>query len=102
MQSSQDHTAIWHYSPTISTKRLWATAGLYFETGRLSGTGHTVQPQVKQSKCQLEQPFLATVREHKQSFPNHALHACSHRGTLLPSQHGRHLTTLAEIPYRAE
>lgn len=78
-RNSQDPTGIWPelLSYQTSLQRDWASGGLYLETGRLSGTSHTVQPQVKQSECQLEQPCLATLRGNEQSFPDRALQAAT-------------------------
>ncbi len=78
-RNSQDPTGMWLelLSYQTSLQRDWASAGFYLETGRLSGTGHTVQPQVKQSKCQREQPCPATLRGNEQSFPNHASRAAT-------------------------
>lgn len=80
------------------TRHLYRETGhllwLYLETGRVFGTGHTVQTQVKQSKCQLEQPCLATLRENKQSFPNHDSHAATGG---LHYLHGTHVMTEVEV-----
>lgn len=78
------------YPPRHLCEETGHLLGSIQRTGRLSGTGHAVQAQVKQSKCQ-RWPAASCRAEggNEQSFPK------------LPTQHGEHLMTQVEIPCTA-